>query len=152
MRVPIRFAVLAGVVAIATLAIGACASTSRGADGERSTQATPRDVTVTVFYRERIMVPPNSELTVQVLDVTKSDSASTTVAESKTSISSAPPYVVRLEVPPELFIDSSRYEARASILRPDSTTMFRTAAGVPILTRGAADSVELMLRMDDGGR
>src|SRR5690606_26557059 len=81
MRVPIRFAVLAGVVAIATLAIGACASTSRGADGERSTQATPRDVTVTVFYRERIMVPPNSELTVQVLDVTKSDSASTTVAE-----------------------------------------------------------------------
>jgi hypothetical protein len=30
---------------------------------------------------------------------------------------------------------------------PDSTTMFRTRQGVPVLTMGAADSVEVVLGM-----
>ena len=125
----------------------ACASASRGADGERTITATPRKVAVTVTYRERIMVPSGSELDVRIMDVTKSDSAATTVAEKKTKISGGPPYQVSLEVPPELYIDSSRYHVRARITRPDSTTMFSTRTGVPVLTMGAGDSVEVVLGM-----
>ena len=108
-------------------------------------QATPRQVAVSVTYRERIMIPDGSELDVQIVDVSKGDSAATTVAEKKTKISGAPPYHVSLEVPPELFIDSSRYHARAGIMRPDSTTMFVTRQGVPVLTMGAGDSVEVVV-------
>lgn len=125
----------------------ACASASKGADGERSVTATPRQVEVTVTYRERIMIPNNSELDVQIVDVSKGDSAATTVAEKKTRISGGPPYSVSLVVPPELFIDSSRYHARAEILRPDSVAMFRTRQGVPVLTMGAGDSVEVVVSM-----
>jgi len=125
----------------------ACASASRGADGERSVAATPKRVAVSVTYRERIMVPSGSELDVQIVDVSKGDSAATTVAEKKTKIDGGPPYHVSLEIPPELYIDSSRYHARAEIMRPDSTTMFITRQGVPILTMGAGDSVEVVVGM-----
>ena len=125
----------------------ACSSANRGADGSPSVAATPRRVAVSVTYRERIMIPDNSELDVRIVDVSKGDSAATTVAEKKTKISGAPPYVVSLEIPPELFIDSSRYHARASIMRPDSSAMFATRQGVPVLTMGAGDSVEVVLAM-----
>ena len=54
---------------------------------------------------------------------------------------------VSLEIPPELFIDSSRYHARARIMRPDSSAMFSTRQGVPVLTMGAGDSVEVVVGM-----
>ncbi len=142
MGVAVRIALLS------TIASGlACASASKGADGERSVAATPRQVAVTVTYRERIMIPDNSELDVRIVDVSKGDSAATTVAEKKTKISGAPPYSVSLEIPPELFIDSSRYHARARIMRPDSSMMFTTRQGVPVMTMGAGDSVEVVMRM-----
>jgi putative lipoprotein len=128
----------------------ACSSASRGADGEKTLAATPRKVTVSATYRERIMVPDGSELDVRIVDVTKSDSATTTVAESKAKVKGGPPYQVSLEIPPEIFIDSSRYHARARITRPDSTVMFHTRPGVPVLTFGAGDSVEVVMRMGDG--
>jgi putative lipoprotein len=142
MGVAVRIALLSTVVSVL-----ACASASRGADGERSVAATPKKVAVSVTYRERIMVPPDSELDVQIVDVSKGDSAATTVAEKKMKISGGPPYQVSLEIPPELYIDSSRYHARAEIMGPDSTTMFRTRQGVPVLTMGAADSVEVVVGM-----
>ena len=142
MGVAVRIALLS------TIASGlACASASKGADGARSVAATPRQVAVTVTYRERIMIPDNSELDVRIVDVSKGDSAATTVAEKKTKISGAPPYGVSLEIPPELFIDSSRYHARARIMRPDSLTMFTTRRGVPVMTMGAGDSVEVVVEM-----
>ena len=140
MGVAVRIALLSTVVSGL-----ACASASRGADGERSVEATPRQVAVSVTYRERIMIPDESELDVQIVDVSKGDSTATTVAEKKMKISGAPPYHISLDVPPELFIDSSRYHARAEIMRPDSTTMFVTRQGVPVLTLGAGDSVEVVV-------
>lgn len=145
MAVIVRIALMSAVVS----GLACAGSTSRGADGERSAEATPRKVAVSVTYRERIMVPSGSELDVRVVDATKSDSAATTVAQSKSKITGAPPYQVSLTVPPELFIDSSRYEARASIMRPDSTVMFETASGVPVLTMGAGDSVEVIVSMGE---
>lgn len=142
MGVAVRIALLSTVVSGL-----ACATASRGADGERSVAATSKKVAVSVTYRERIMVPSGSELDVQIVDVSKGDSAATTVAEKKTKISGGPPYLVSLEIPPELYIDSSRYHARAEIMRPDSTTMFMTRQGVPVLTMGAADSVEVVVGM-----
>jgi putative lipoprotein len=143
MEAMVRIAVMGAMVA----GVACASSTSRGADGEQSLESTPRKVVVSVTYRERIMVPSGSELDVRVVDATKSDSAATIVAEKKSKISGGPPYLVSLEVPPELFIDSSRYEARASIMRPDSTMMFETANGAPVLTMGAGDSVEVLVRM-----
>ena len=142
MGVAVRIALLSTIVSGL-----ACASASRGADGERSVAATPKRVAVSVTYRERLMVPSGSELDVQIVDVSKGDSAATTVAEKKTKIDGGPPYPVSLEIPPELYIDSSRYHARAEIMRPDSTTMFVTRQGVPVLTMGAGDSVEVVVGM-----
>ena len=142
MGVAVRIALLSTIVSSF-----ACASASKGADGARSAVATPRQVSVSVTYRERIMIPDNSELDVRIVDVSKGDSAATTVAEKKTKISGAPPYRVSLEIPPELFIDSSRYHARARIMRPDSSAMFSTHQGVPVLTMGAGDSVEVVVGM-----
>lgn len=145
MAVIVRIALVSAVVS----GLACASSTRRGADGERSAEATPRKVVVSVTYRERIMVPSGSELDVRVVDATKSDSAATVVAQDKSKITGGPPYQVSLTVPPELFIDSSRYEARASIMRPDSTMMFETASGVPVLTMGAGDSVEVILSMGE---
>jgi putative lipoprotein len=107
-------------------------------------------VSGTVGYRERMALPPTAVVQVQLVDVSKQDVASTTIAE--TSIEAAGRQV---PIPFELTynpaaIDANRtYVVRATI-RDGNALLFTTTSSHQVITRGNPMRVDLMLQRATG--
>ncbi|MFY8349784.1 META domain-containing protein [Pseudoalteromonas sp. SSM20] len=76
-----------------------------------------------VYYLDRSMLPPNSELTVTLEDVSKMDVASTVISSKLVTLNSAPPYQVSLDYDNALIKDNMRYNVRAQI-RKDGKLLY----------------------------
>lgn len=99
---------------------------------------------VTASYRERIAVPPDAELEVELLDVSKMDVAATRIASQRIKMARVP---VRMQLPydPEVIDDRFTYTVSAR-LHSQGRVIFRTTQAYPVLTRGAGTSVDLVLQ------
>ncbi len=107
----------------------------------------------TVAYRERIALPPNAVLKVQLLDVSRADAASVTVAETVIQTAGR-----QVPIPFTLAYDPARIEARnrtfvrATISDAAGVMLFTTDTAVPAVTNGAATSgLQLVLVQAQGG-
>ncbi len=103
-------------------------------------------VSGTIGYRERMALPPTAVVQVQLLDVSKQDIASTTMAE--TSIEAAGKQV---PIPFELTynpaaIDANRTYAVRATIRDGDALLFTTTASHQVITRGNPARVDLMLQ------
>ncbi|MDE3273623.1 META domain-containing protein [Pseudoalteromonas sp. G4] len=76
-----------------------------------------------VYYLDRSMLPPNSELTVTLEDVSKMDVAATVISSKLVTLNSAPPYQVSLDYDNALIKDNMRYNVRAQI-RKDGKLLY----------------------------
>lgn len=104
------------------------------------------EVQVRALYRERIMLPPGHVLTVKVEDVSRADAPARVLAEVRQPLDGrAPPYAVTLSVPNREIDSRFEYAARAEIRDPSGVLRFTTDTRHSVLTRGAPNSVEIVM-------
>ena len=85
-------------------------------------------VTAEVMYRERMLAPPGSSLTVTLEDVSIADKASTVLAEQIIGIdkNAQLPQKITLQVPKEELVENHAYALRAKLEDPDGLLMWTT--------------------------
>ena len=72
-----------------------------------------------VFYRERIMLPPDVEVEVQLQDVSKADALASVMASVHFNPQGGPPYPFSIEYDPADIDERMSYSLRATISRGD---------------------------------
>ena len=127
---------------VAVLALLAMTSLSRAA---WAAGAAPPQITGSVTYRQRIALPPNAILRVQVQDVSRQDAAATTLAEAtmRTGGKQVPlSFAVAYE---ESAVDPKHtYSVRATISSGDELLWTSTTSN-PVITNGAPTHVDIGL-------
>ena len=90
------------------LALQAC-SWPKGREPAKAT------ITGEVVYRERMMLPQGSTVTVRLEDVALQDVAATVIAETSFTPSGGPPFAFELQYYPPQILPKGRYALRARI-------------------------------------
>ncbi|SCX70338.1 putative lipoprotein [Variovorax sp. EL159] len=123
--------------------LSACASPS--STPAPSAGAAPLRVTGTVAYRERIALDPSAEVVVQLLDVSRMDAPSVTLAEQRFKANGKqPPLAYELTVDPARIDPRMRYAVSARISRGDQL-LFINDTQYSVLTQGNGTTANLML-------
>ncbi|CUJ85742.1 heat-inducible protein [Ruegeria denitrificans] len=113
------------------------------------TQSHAGTVTGTAAYRERIAVPPDATLYVELQGVSLADAPAVSLAAKRYAMDSVPAQF-ELTFDDELIKDGHRYVVRASISQGQDL-LFTTDTAYPVLTDGAGNSADLMLVQVQGG-
>lgn len=77
-----------------------------------------------VFYRERIMIPPDSTVEVQLEDISRADAPATVVESVAFRAGGGPPYAFSIEYDPASIDTRMRYALRARITSPADDLLF----------------------------
>mgnify|MGYP001813920678 CR=1 FL=1 len=104
-----------------------------------------RDWNTTVTYRDRIALPPDAVLEVELLDTSRADAPSVRLSSQRFKLSNVPK-TVEIAYDTDLIDERLMYKVAAKIIS-DGRVMFRSKTATPVLTRGAPDSAELVLEM-----
>ncbi len=96
-----------------------------------------------VYYLDRSMLPPNSELTVTLEDVSKMDVAATVISSKLVTLNSAPPYQVSLDYDNALIKENMRYNVRAQIRKDGKLLYTSTQSNNPFVNN--SDPLRLKL-------
>jgi putative lipoprotein len=122
--------------------LSACASPS---SAPKPAAASPLRVSGTVAYRERIALDPSAEVVVQLLDVSRMDAPSVTLAEQRIKANGKqPPFAYELQVDAARIDPRMRYAVSARILRGEQL-LFINDTQYPVLTQGGGTSANLVL-------
>ncbi|HRJ50583.1 MAG TPA: YbaY family lipoprotein, partial [Phycisphaerales bacterium] len=106
--------------------------------------AYPGKVTGSVLYRERIMLPPDAEVVVQLIDASLVEAPPVVIAEQRIPTrGKAPPYEFSVVYDPAAIVSERRYQVRAEILVRGSRR-FTTETAMPVITRGSPSAVEIV--------
>lgn len=117
----------------------ACAAPSNPA-------ATGQRVSGTITYRERIALDPEAEVIVQLLDVSRMDAPSVTLAEQRFKAGGRQvPFAYELRVDPARIDPRMRYAVVARIVRGDKL-LFINDTHHGVLTQGNGNTAELVLK------
>ncbi len=100
-------------------------------------------VSGTATYRERIAVPQDATLYVEVQDISRADAPAVTLAAQRYALT-AVPAAFELQVDDALIRDGMTYAVSGSIYRGDQL-LFTTDTVHPVLTNGAGDTTDLVL-------
>lgn len=103
-----------------------------------------RMVTGTVTYRERIALPANAVVQVQLLDVSLMDVSAKQLAEQTIKPQHQVPIPFKLVYKPGDIDERMTYAVRATI-RSGEKLLFVTDRSYPVLTRGKPERVDLVL-------
>lgn len=122
-------------LALLTLALGGCATTGPAGGADAA------ELTGTVTYLPRIALPPDAAVVVRLLDVSRADAPSETLAEETVSTEGASvpiPFALRYDADQ---VDARRrYVVRAEIRDALGDLIWTTDTAVPVLTNGAPSS------------
>ena len=97
------------------------------------------------IYRERMMLPPGSRLTVQLVDNRLADTPKAVIAETTVEDVGAPPIAFSLSYPADALRPDGMYGLHASLRGPDGQLMFVTDTRQALDVAGAVP-VELLLK------
>jgi putative lipoprotein len=105
----------------------------------------------TLSYRLRIAIPPETEATVRLVDVSRADAPATVIAETRFKTGGRQvPLPFRLEYDPAR-IDPRMHYAVSGELRAGARILFLNTTRHSVLTRGApSDNVEILLEQLPG--
>ena len=95
--------------------------------------AASASITVQAWYRERMLLPPGSQLRVVLEDSALMDVAATLISEKTLADPGTPPYRLELEYRPEQVNERGRYTVRAQI-RSDGKLLFTSTSAIAALT------------------
>ncbi len=137
---------LAGAGVIVTLFAAAGCGTEEPANGGEAEAV--KQIVGEVFYRERMLLPPGSELEIQLQDVSRADAPASVLATVMMTPEGGPPYPFSIDYDPARIDERMRYALRATIRREDrllfTNTDFIDAFGgnpVAVLVRRVPESV-----------
>ncbi|MEM1235964.1 MAG: YbaY family lipoprotein, partial [Pseudomonadota bacterium] len=101
-------------------------------------------ISVSVTYREKIALPPDAILEVELLDVSLMDVPATVLTRMRFKQDSVP-FELELPYDPILIQEGLSYVVAARILS-NGQVSFRTTSAYPVLTRDAGESADLVLQ------
>lgn len=104
--------------------------------------AAKAQVTGTVTYRERIMLPPNAQVKVTLSDTSLMD-APAKVIDTQVITGGSPPFKFALDYDPAKIIANHTYAVSARI-EVDGQLRFITDTHTPVITDGAPTHVEMV--------
>ena len=110
-------------------------------------EAAAATLTGTVTYRPRIALPPDAVLSVKLLDVSRADAPSVTLAETRVGTDGGQvPLPFSLDYASDDVQPRNRYVVRAEIFDAAGVLLWTTDTAYPVLTNGAPrDGVEVVL-------
>lgn len=103
-----------------------------------------QQVDATITYLERIALPPDAILEVDLLDTSRADTHSIRMSSQRFKMS-AVPMSVQLTYDAALIEDRFTYTVAARIYS-GGAVLFRSTTATPVLTRGAPSSVDIVLQ------
>ncbi|KIQ28480.1 hypothetical protein RT97_20810 [Variovorax paradoxus] len=125
--------------------LSACASPSSAVSKPAPPAASSLRVSGTVAYRQRIALDPSAEVVVQLLDVSRMDAPSVTLAEQRIKANGRqPPFAYELQVDAARIDPRMRYAVSARILRGEQL-LFINDTQYPVLTQGSGTTASLVL-------
>ncbi|WP_207062904.1 META domain-containing protein [Motiliproteus sp. SC1-56] len=101
---------------------------------------------VEAFYRDRSMLPPGSELTVTLADVSRMDVPAKVLASKTVPIAGGPPYRVELSYDAGQVVANMRYNLRAQISQDGKLRYTTTEHTDPFSNGAPATPVKVMLQ------
>ena len=104
-----------------------------------------------VWYRERMMLPPNAEITVSLEDVSKMDVAADIIATTTFPAVGGPPWDFTMEYDPTGIDSRHRYAVRARI-EVNGQLMFTNTTQIPAFSGEEGKSLEILVSRVGGGR
>ena len=110
-----------------------------------ATAETTATVSGEAFYRERIAVPPGTQLEVVLADVSRADAPEEKIGETLKADAGQPPYRFEITYPTERIIPSHRYAVRARLTH-EGGLLFTTDQLYPVITSGHPRKVKLLLK------
>lgn len=119
-------------------AVSGCAATP----SEKPTTPTVAEITGTVLWRERIMLPP-STVKIQLLDVSLMDAPARVLAEQTVEGVRTPPVAFKLTFDPKNIQPNHRYTVSARV-EVDGKLRFISDTHTPVITNGVKD-VEVLV-------
>lgn len=97
-----------------------------------------------VTYREKIALPSDAELEINLVDISIADISAKVIAQKKISISNQVPISFVLEYPIKDIQEGMTYSVNARITQ-SGQLLFISDRITPVLTRGKGNRVNLML-------
>lgn len=107
-------------------------------------QTPKREVTGYVYHRERIALPPNAIVHVQLLDVTRANAPALLIAEQKISNGQQVPFFFDLRYDPKK-IDPKRAYAVYATISVEGEIWFANGTGHRVITQGKPNSVDILV-------
>ena len=130
----------------ALLVMAGCGGSGPGSEGEAGAV---KQIVGSVVYRERMLLPPGSELEIQLQDVSRADAPASVLATVMITPEGGPPYPFTIDYDPARIDARMRYALRATIRREDrllfTNTDFIDAFGgnpVEVLVRQVPEPVD----------
>ncbi|MFE0754106.1 YbaY family lipoprotein [Inquilinus sp. NPDC058860] len=127
---------------MATLLLTACGPTAETA-APAPIPVASASVTGTATYRERIALPADAELIVQLLDVSLADAPSTVIAEQRIAPVRVPA-AFTLSYDPAQIDQRHSYAVSARVER-GGKQLFVTDTRHPVLTQGGGSAVDIVM-------
>ncbi len=103
----------------------------------------------TATTRERMALPPDAVLEMTLEDISRMDAPATVISRVTIANPGAPPYSFEFPYDADAIDERSSYSVRARIIG-GGELMFTTDTVAPVLTRGAGNEVELLLKRVGG--
>lgn len=125
------------------LVLAACSPSGETATPAQPAPVASAAVTGTATYRERIALPADAELIVQLVDVSLADAPSTVIAEQRIAPVRVPA-AFTLTYDPAQIDQRHSYAVSAKVERA-GTLLFVTDTRHPVLTQGGGSAVDIVM-------
>jgi putative lipoprotein len=122
------------------LSLAGCAALNKTAPENR--------IEGTVWYKERMLLPPDAEVAVFLEDVSKADAPATIIASTAFKAKESPPWDFVLTFDPDTIEERNRYGLRAKITR-DEQLLFVSTEANPVFRDDGDNSVRIQVSRVD---
>ena len=123
------------ILASTVVALAACSGNKNVQTADKPAGATMAKVTGSVFYLERIALPPGATLTVQLADISIADLPADVVAQETMPITTQVPIPFSLSYDPKRIIPMHGYVVQARI-EVEGKLRFINTTSNPVITNG----------------
>jgi putative lipoprotein len=122
--------------------LAGCGGNKQAQTGEHPSGAKMAKVTGTVFYLERIALPPGAVLKVQLADVSRADAPAEVIAADSIIVTHQVPIPFSLSYDANRIVPSHTYAVQARI-EVDGKLRFINTSSNPVVTNGKPASVDV---------
>lgn len=124
------------------IAAFSCGGNKQAETADKPAGANMAAVTGTVFYLERMALPPGAVLTVQLVDASIADAPAPVIATETKTLTTQVPIPFSLSYDPKKIIKIHTYAVRAQIA-VDDKLRFTSTTSYPVITNGKPTTVDV---------